>query len=239
VGEGDFQSLMEGLNVGMLGTVVPPTPAAPGKPPPPARPNPPEVAATGHLAVDHTTREGEARRSWYRGPLVPFPGTRTPVGADGRLPLMHTSDQARRIGKDGRENLALATAFEIGRLLALAEPAVVAALLLWRKDTLNAARTASLLSADPALASLEAVDVGSGFAARAGLDLLTSLGADDAQRLGGVTAPGPDEVMAAAGTVIEGLGELSQDEDDEFAALRTAVQQATARLAATTEESER
>jgi hypothetical protein len=154
---------------------------------------------------------------------------------------MHTSDQARRIGPDGRENLALATAFEIGRLLALAEPGVVAALLLWRKDSLNASRSASLLSAEPALAGLEAVDVGSGFAARAGLDLLTSLGADDAQRLGGVmarempSAEVPEDVMAAAGTVIRGLGELS-DDDDEFALLRTAVEQATARLAAASDE---
>jgi hypothetical protein len=246
VGEGDFQSLMQGLDVGMLGTVVPPKPVAPGKPPPPPRPNPPEVLATGHLAVDHTTREGEARRSWYRGPLVPFPGTRDAPGADGRLPLLHTSDQARRIGPDGRENLALATAFEIGRLLALAEPAIVAALLLWRKESLNASRTASLLAAEPALAALQAVDVGSGFAARAGLDLLTSLGADDAQRLGGVMTgaapaePEPEQVMSAAGTLMQGLGELSENEGDEFAALRSAVEQATARLAAATgEEGER
>lgn len=236
VGEGDFQSLMQKLDIGLLGTVVPPKPAAPGKPPPPGRPNPPEVLATGHLGVDHTTREGDARRAWYRGPLVPFPGTRTAVGADGKLPLMHTSDQARRIGPDGRENLALATAFEIGRLLALAEPAIVAALLLWRKDGLNGARTASLLSRELALSRLHTHDVGAGFAARAGLDLLTSLGADAARRLGGIEQPAG--VMAAAAAVMEAADGLSEAPDDEFALLRAAVEQAAAQLTAATEESQ-
>jgi hypothetical protein len=239
VGEGDFQSLMQGLDVGMLGTLVEPQPAAPGKPPPPARPQPPEVLATGHLAVDSITRDGEPRRAWYRGPLVPFPGTRQAAAPGGKLPLLHTSDQARRIGPDGRENLALATAFEIGRLLALAEPSVVAALLLWRKEGLDASRRASLLAVEPALARLGTADVGAGFAARAGLELLTALGADDASRLGAaVSPPGTpaEEVLAAAETVVDGLRELAKEDDDEFAVLRAAVEQVTARLAEQTSD---
>src|SRR4051794_4297548 len=54
VGEGDFQSLMQGLDIGMLGTLPAPAPApAPGqKPPPPPRPNPPETLFTGHVGLD-------------------------------------------------------------------------------------------------------------------------------------------------------------------------------------------
>jgi hypothetical protein len=236
-GSGDFQSLMQGLDVGMIGTL--PAPAAPSgdKPPPPARPRPPVVAETGHIALDYVNRDGEPDLAWYRGPLVPAPGTRDTVDANGKLPLLHTSDQARRIGPDGRENLALATAFEIGRLLALAEPSVVAALLLWRKEGLDAARSAALIAAEPALAALRTDDVGSGFAARAGLALLTALGADDAGRLGATVdlgVPPPPlagDVLVGAATVATGLQELSDRADDEFDALRSAVLQAAAQLA--------
>ena len=117
------------------------------------------------------------------------PGTREAPGPDGVLPLLDTSDEARAVRSDGWEDLALATAFEIGRLLALAEPSVVAALLLWRKHGLATARQAALLAAEPALAALGTADVGSGFAARAGLRLLTALGADDARRLSGRAGP--------------------------------------------------
>jgi hypothetical protein len=238
VGEGDFQSLMQGLDVGMLGT-APAEPPAEGDKPPPPRPRPPEVLGTGHVAVDSTSRAGEAGRAWYRGPLVPFPGTRDVPRPDGSLPLLHASDQARRVGPDGRENLSLATAFEIGRLLALAEPSVVAALLLWRKEMLNASRSASLLASEPALASLGATDVGTGFAVRAGLDLLLSLGADDGLRLG-ATVPGLREVVAAPspGEMLRtaALDEPSNGDGDgdEFVLLRSAVEQAAARLAAQT-----
>jgi len=235
VGEGDFQSLMQGLDVGMLGTLAARQPSG-TKPAPPPRPKRPEVLETGHLGVDSTTREGEAGRAWYRGPLLPFPGTRQQPDADGKLPLLHTSDQARRIGRNGREDLALATAFEIGRLLALAEPSVVAALLLWRKEGLDAARRSALLAAQPVLERLGVDDVGSGFAARAGLDLLVALGSDDARRIG-VPAPaheavtGADEVLAAATMVMRGLDKMTERDGDDFDLLRTAVVQAAAALA--------
>jgi len=232
-GAGDFQSLMQELDVGLLGTLPQPVAAAPGKPPPPARATPVEALGTGHVGLDATSREGEPGRVWYRGPLVPYPGTRDVPDAQGRLALLHTSDQARRVGPDGRENLALATAFEIGRLLALAEPSVVAALLLWRREGLDAARRASLLDADPALSALRATDVGSGFAARAGLALLESLGADDARRLGPTVGPAEGAVRAGADAAARGLGELSAQEGDDLDRLRHAVEQAAARLAGT------
>ncbi|HEU5385084.1 MAG TPA: hypothetical protein VFV73_04215 [Streptosporangiaceae bacterium] len=186
-GAGDFQSLMQGLDVGMLGTPPRPAPVPqPGEkpPPPPARP-PAEVLDTGHVALTHTSREGETATVWYRGPLTPRPtGREQPDPDTGRLPLAHSSDQVRRVGPDGRENLSLATAFDIGRLLALAEPSVVAALLSWRKDALERARTAALLAREPSLGRLVDGAVVTALGSAAGRGLLTTLGADAARRLG-------------------------------------------------------
>ena len=53
----DFSGYMAGLGVGMIGSTS--TPGAP------------EVAATGHVRLDHTDRQGVSQRSWYRGPLAP------------------------------------------------------------------------------------------------------------------------------------------------------------------------
>lgn len=190
-GAGDFESLMRGLDVGMLGTMPRPLPD-PGPrdkpPPPPSRPEP-ELLDTGHVGLDHMTRGGEPARVWYRGPLVPRPVTRTEPDEHGLLALLHTSDQAYRVGPDGRENVALAVAFEIGRLLALAEPSVVAALLTWRKDGYDAARRGVLIGLDAGLSGVLAAGVGRGLAARAGNELLVGLGAQGAARLGAPRPP--------------------------------------------------
>ncbi|MER5755860.1 hypothetical protein [Streptomyces sp. NPDC002088] len=185
-GAGDFQSLMQGLDVGMLGT-LPAQPPSTGKPPPPSTRPAPEVLDTGHVALGHVSRAGEAGTIWYRGPLVPRPVAREQPDADGGLPLLHASDQARRIGPDGRENLSLAVAFEIGRLLALAEPSVVAALLNWRKEGFERFRRAVLIDREPLLGSLGKVTPR--FGARAGLQVITGLGDQQAARLGPVRLP--------------------------------------------------
>ena len=133
-GEVTFKSLMQGLDSGLLGT----KPAAPqresGRPPL-------EVVETGHVGIDLRTRVGDTVRSWYRGPLLPHPAD---TAAD-RLPLAHASDQLRTVVPDGREDLSLATAFEIGRLLALSQPAMVSALLRWRQQHYQTARTDAVL----------------------------------------------------------------------------------------------
>jgi hypothetical protein len=70
-GDGTFESLMNDLDSGMLGTLDP-------KLDPSLRP---DITDTGHIALDHVTRRGEPATSWYRGP---FPGPyRRPV-AQGR-----------------------------------------------------------------------------------------------------------------------------------------------------------
>jgi hypothetical protein len=123
-GNDTFQSLMQNLDVGLLGTVA--------KKPPvnDAGRLPLELVDTGHVGLEQKTRRGDGVRAWYRGPFVPHPTDDAP---SSRIPLAHAADQLRVVIPDGREDLSLASAFEIGRLLALANPNMVAALLRWRQ----------------------------------------------------------------------------------------------------------
>jgi hypothetical protein len=137
--EPSFKQLMEKLDVGILGTIPEQAPEAP-----PVSAGP-EVVQTGHLGLDHRTRRGDPVRAWYRGPLVPFPTERDPVASNGSQ-LAHSADQLRRVVPDGREDLSLAAAFEIGRLLGLSQLSVVSALLRFRAEQFGAGRLRELLS---------------------------------------------------------------------------------------------
>ena len=126
---GDFESIMQALpnngGVAMLGM-------------PPALAQAPDSTGasgwkaaldTGHVPLEHLTREGERTIAWYRGPLTPVGVTRRSEGP------FHTSDQARRIDPEtGLENLGYAAGFEIGRLLALGDPRFALDLLRWRRS---------------------------------------------------------------------------------------------------------
>jgi hypothetical protein len=121
----------EVVKSGLLGTEdEEPDPNASGR-------EPVEVVETGHVGLAHRIRRGDPVRSWYRGPFVPHPTADPP---SGRLALAHAADQLRIVVPDGREDISLAAAFEIGRLLALARPATVAALLRWRQTGYETAR---------------------------------------------------------------------------------------------------
>lgn len=165
-GAGGFETLVRNLDVGLLGTmpegairtVRPPCADEPLEGPPPtdiARPAP-ELAETGHVGLPHLTRRGEPLRAWYRGPLTPhvMVRDRDQETQDGRMPFAHTSDQLRRVVPDGREDLSLAGAFEIGRLLALSHPAIVAALMRWRREQFGAARAQKMAELAAGAASL-------------------------------------------------------------------------------------
>jgi len=146
-GVGGFESLMRGLDVGLLGTAPAEPVLPPGAPPAPPLTRPaPEFTETGHVGLPHLTRRGDRVRAWYRGPLGTYPTTRDQADAEGRLALAHVSDQLRRSVPDGREDLSLAAAFEIGRLLALSQPSVVRALLAWRAEQFGAARAKAMLA---------------------------------------------------------------------------------------------
>ncbi len=145
-----FETLMQGLDVGLLGTLPAEPEVKPGKPLPPPRPagNLPEVVATGHMSLAHRARRGDALRAWYRGPCVPFPTPRDGTAKDDPevpLVLAHAADQLKRVIPDGREDLTLAAAFEIGRLLALSQLSVVSALLRFRAEQFGAGRVREIL----------------------------------------------------------------------------------------------
>lgn len=148
-----FESLMQDLDFGLLGTVPERAPNAP------AADAAPEVVQTGHIGLDHRTRRGDPTRAWYRGPCVPFPTPRDSTAKNEPLALAHSADQLRRVIPDGREDLSLAAAFEIGRLMALSQLSVVSALLRFRAEQFGAGRVREILAelmpfALPSLAEL-------------------------------------------------------------------------------------
>lgn len=134
-GKKTFKSLMNDLGSALIGSVED-RDTAEGR-------LPIDVVETGHIGLPHRTREGDTTTSWYRGPLLPHPPP--PATDDTRIPLAHSSDQLRIVVPDHREDLSLATAFEIGRLLALSRPSVAAALMRWRADRFAVARRRLLL----------------------------------------------------------------------------------------------
>jgi hypothetical protein len=149
-----FERLMQKLDVGLLGSQPQPPELEPGGPPPPEPPPaakpPPEVVQTGHIGLSHRTRRGDATKGWYRGACVPLPTPRNGSGgsgADQPMPLAHTADQLRRVVPDGREDLSLAAAFEIGRLLALSQLSVVSAMSRFRAEQFGAGRVRESLQA--------------------------------------------------------------------------------------------
>jgi len=191
--DGGFDVLMQRLDVGLLGTEPAVAAVPPGAPPAQPEPRPAaEFTETGHVGLPHLTRGGERVRAWYRGPLgtspterdVPDPASTPP----GRLPFAHVSDQLRRIVPDGREDLSLAAAFEIGRLLALSQPSLVRALLAWRGEQFGVARACSMLGvmsdAPGLMQAMRGMEAGSGdLATLLSRHLVTQTGAKPAQVL--------------------------------------------------------
>ncbi len=207
---GDFASLMQGLDVGALGTLPA---AADTAAPPPTRPDL-TVTDTGHAEVTSISRRGEARPAWYRGPLTPRQVLRSEPDPGAVLPLLHTADQARRIGPDGREDLSLATAFEIGRLLAVSQPSIVAALLAWRREGFGASRLQALLTDGSAFSQRVLTAFAQSPTQLSGIvaaGVLAQLGADSATMLGPVRPADPVPVVSGIttdvpGTLARGLG---------------------------------
>lgn len=152
-GAGSFKTLMEGLDVGLLGTTEPggferefPPCSVPAKGDGPgvapvAR-LPLEIAETGHIGLPHMTRTGQKTNAWYRGPLSPHRLLRNPLASEAPFPVLaHVSDHLRMMTPEGREDVSLAVAFETGRLLAMSQPSFIASLQRWRAERFGAART--------------------------------------------------------------------------------------------------
>jgi hypothetical protein len=113
-GDANFEGLMQSLDVGMLGATGGAQPA---------------VSDSGHVAISLHDRAGEEQTAWYRGPLVPYQLTRDTQGP------YHSADQARRVTPDtGVEDISYSAAFELGRLLAVADGRLAQELMRWRRQ---------------------------------------------------------------------------------------------------------
>jgi hypothetical protein len=178
---GDFGGLMARLQVALF--------ADPGAPEPDHRRPLPVTTATGHVAMAHTDRRGHAGTSWYRGPCTPVKVSRDAAGAPH-----HVADQARRVGPEGREDLSLASAFEVGRLLAMSDTQFLASLRRWARRGFAIRRTRSLLddlvSIRPDLLDHRLLDIGRLLA----IDILTpgGIGGDPRALLGDPLPIHPD-----------------------------------------------
>jgi hypothetical protein len=145
------------------------------------------VLDTGHLSVTGTDRGGNPTTTWYRGPFtareIQRPSRSDPNGA-----LAHAADQLRRVGPDGKEDVSLAVAFELGRVLAASSPGVIAALVGWRKTNYDAARLLALLALGGSGIHQQLAGVLSGrppvFSAAVSAGVLAGLGANVTQTLG-------------------------------------------------------
>ena len=83
----------------------------------------PGVGETGHILLEQVDETGEVNSALYRGPFSPVRTYKLGEDSEGRLAPYQTADAARRWMEDlGMEDISLAAAFEVGRLLALSDP---------------------------------------------------------------------------------------------------------------------
>ena len=120
-GGGSFRELAVGLSSGLAGT------GAAG------------LTDTGHIPLTLHDRSGSDQPVFYRGPLAPQPAGRDPLGP------YHSADQARRVSPEtGMEDISYAAAFELGRLLAAADPRLGQELMRWRREAYRQAARSSV-----------------------------------------------------------------------------------------------
>ncbi len=161
-GDGDFATLANRVTSRLLGYVQDgpedpdggPTasPPAPTLTEPPAHRPLPLVTESGHVVAPYRSRVGDDAQAYFRGPFTPYPTVRPTPDDPDRVVIAHHSDQLRRVVPDGMQDLTYAAAFEIGRLLALSRPGVVALLSQWRRQRFAAA--AAVAAHDHVLAHL-------------------------------------------------------------------------------------
>jgi hypothetical protein len=127
IGDNNFRGLMQNLDVGLIGKVK--------------EKNHPPITDTAHIHLEVTERSGSSEIAWYRGPLVPFQLTRDTAGP------YHSADQCRRATVEtGVEDISYAAAFEVGRLLAAADPRLAQELMRWRREAFKQSSRADSVS---------------------------------------------------------------------------------------------
>ena len=88
-----------------------------------------EALEIGYLPLQNLTRSGELTTSWYRGPCCPVP-----TGVDSLGPYFYSDKAIWYDPSNGLFNMSYASAWQIGQLLALADPAFASALFDWRRQ---------------------------------------------------------------------------------------------------------
>lgn len=89
--------------------------------------------AIGYVPLRNELRDGEKTTSWYRGPAVPAPTRR-----DREYGPYHASDHALQYDPEtGLFDASYACAWQIGRLMALADGSFARQLFAWRRDYLS------------------------------------------------------------------------------------------------------
>ncbi|MER7987687.1 hypothetical protein ABTY53_19200 [Streptomyces noursei] len=96
--------------------------------------------ATGSTALPQRLASGERTASFYRGPLTAAPAQELPDPAEGEERLRSADEALVYVEKYGVYDTGYASAFTLGRTLALADPEFRRHLLAWRKAARGAAR---------------------------------------------------------------------------------------------------
>ncbi|QBH14718.1 hypothetical protein DO021_16565 [Desulfobacter hydrogenophilus] len=93
----------------------------------------------GYTAMNHHTRQGCKTVSWYRGPFVPFEVPPTifvpvPNGDPTDMPIQTADEAVRYNPETGMMDISYASAWQIGRLLALQDKGFSVALYNWKRS---------------------------------------------------------------------------------------------------------
>lgn len=87
-----------------------------------------DALAMAYTAIDHETRQGATTVSWYRGPLLPYENR-----IDIEVPLGSADALIRYEPTTGMFDTSLAAAWQLGRLLALADQDYATTLYNWKR----------------------------------------------------------------------------------------------------------
>ncbi len=98
----------------------------------------------GYTPLKHTTRNTQVTASWYRGPLVPYavqPGLQIfKTQQNAAVPAIYDADALVRLDPTtGLFDLSYASAWQLGRLLALQDKTFSINLYQWKRQTAGAA----------------------------------------------------------------------------------------------------
>lgn len=142
-----FEHLLESLNSRASSVVPGPLPQARMRLYAPEGSTPPQPIVQGYVPLKHTTRNGVSTASWYRGPLAPY-AFAADAGSALQLfktengettPNVYDADALLRLDPStGLFDLSYASAWQLGRLLALQDRNFSTQLYQWKLNNVKA-----------------------------------------------------------------------------------------------------